>query len=86
MYVATREDKDWLLIVQHKLYARSPKTTALIGTLVSASCQHLWKARCVTKGARRVRREAVRNPLGQPSNGADGLLYVRCEVLEEPMS
>lgn len=54
MYVASKSDKDWLLNEQRKLYRRS-----WVGCDLPASRNHLWRARCVSKGARRVRRGAL---------------------------
>jgi hypothetical protein len=50
MYVAAQADVAWLRSEQQKLHARS-----------HSSREHLWRARCITKGARRVRKGAPGN-------------------------
>ena len=51
-YVASDSDKEWLQSVQKKLHTRSWKKPSRL------RAAHLWRARCITKGARRVRRGA----------------------------
>ena len=48
--------------------------------------QHRWRARCVSKGARRVRRGASENPAGQPALGVERLLNVLLVQLSAALS
>ena len=61
---------DWVLMALCD--SRHP---GLSGVSPLPSCQYRWRARCVSKGARRVRREAAGNSAGKPAASASRLLY-----------
>ena len=79
MYVASSSDKDWLLNVQRKLYARSwGKDTVSKENRNQLTCQHLWRARCIAKGARRVRWRGPRRSNGESRHGAGVPIPIPC--------
>src|SRR5258708_2792903 len=62
MYVASELDKSWLQSVQRRLYERSQDAASYNHP---TSLPHLWRARCRTKAARRVRKGALGNRPGE---------------------